>query len=204
MTTQDRQKLIGENEMTKLSFEVHATTNLCASDASILYVLNASSEIEYFDSSSVEQAIYEAIDELTVYSFDFAFNLNERIANLIKSAIEFGEDVTFYTVLGEAKLDADGLDDHLTELQGYTLQDIKEIAQHGCASGAFMPAVTYYEARKWMLENEDYFNDLVDEMTSELCYELDKSFTLSGLAVDAYSYAVESFCQSLVSELELD
>jgi hypothetical protein len=74
--------------------------------------------------------------------------------------------------------------------QELDLADIQAIQQGGCASGAYMPAVTYYQANKTMAE---YGDDVLGYIESELgeLPQPDKGESWSGLAVFYLSCAVE-------------
>lgn len=74
--------------------------------------------------------------------------------------------------------------------QDITWSTVAAIVQGGCASGAYMPAVTYYEAAKTMAEHGDevleYLNDVTGELPSP---PADESW--SGMACHFLSTAVE-------------
>ncbi len=77
--------------------------------------------------------------------------------------------------------------------QDLDMIDIKGIQQGGCASGAYMPAVTYYTAVQTMSEHG---NDVLDYI-GEQCGEVPRPVvdtTWSGLAVFYLSIAVELWC----------
>jgi hypothetical protein len=78
--------------------------------------------------------------------------------------------------------------------QELTPADIAAINQGGCASGAYMPAVTYYDACKTMAE---YGNDVVEyleDVFGDASPPADLSW--SGINVWYLSAAVELFCLS--------
>lgn len=68
--------------------------------------------------------------------------------------------------------------------------DLQAILQGGCASGAYMPAVSYYTASKCMGEHGDDVLDYIEESLGELP-EPEKGTSWSGLAVHYLSCAVE-------------
>jgi len=74
-----------------------------------------------------------------------------------------------------------------------TPYDIAAILQGGCASGAYMPAVTYHLANKTMAEHGDdvlqYLQDTLGELPKPPAEE-----SWSGMACFYLSYAVELFC----------
>lgn len=85
--------------------------------------------------------------------------------------------------------------------QDITPQDIAAICQGGCASGAYMPAVTYYTANKIMAEHGDDVLEYIEDHMGELpTPPSDTSW--SGMAVFYLSYAVELWTSSVESELE--
>lgn len=80
-----------------------------------------------------------------------------------------------------------------------SVYELQSIQQGGCASGAYMPAVTYYTAKQIMNEFGD---DILDYIQSELG-ELPKpndNESWDGMAVFYFSYAVELW----VSQFNLD
>lgn len=85
--------------------------------------------------------------------------------------------------------------------QDITVGDIEAINQGGCSSGAYMPAVSYYDARKTMGEHGDdvleYIYDMIGEIPS---YKNDPSW--SGLCVHYLSLAVELYADEVESILE--
>ena len=68
--------------------------------------------------------------------------------------------------------------------------DIASIQQGGCASGAYMPAVTYHTAKETMNE---YGNDVLQYIEDQLgeIPQPDSGESWSGMAVFYLSYAVE-------------
>ena len=77
------------------------------------------------------------------------------------------------------------------ELERY---DIEAIIQDGCASGTYMPAVTYYKANKMMAEYGDDVLEYIENTWVELP-QPSKGESWTGLAVFYLSVAVESWCQ---------
>jgi hypothetical protein len=71
--------------------------------------------------------------------------------------------------------------------------DIQAVNHGGCASGAYMPAVTYYQAIQTMSEHGDDVLDYIESQIGELP-EVPKNTSWSGMAVFYLSYAVELWC----------
>jgi len=74
--------------------------------------------------------------------------------------------------------------------QDITPNDIDAICQGGCASGAYMPAVTYYDAAQMMAKHGDSVLDYIDEQMGELP-PIPEGTSWSGIAVLYLSFAVE-------------
>lgn len=71
--------------------------------------------------------------------------------------------------------------------------DIEAINQGGCASGAYMPAVTYYDAKKMMAEHGDDVLQYIEDTLGELP-EPPKGISWGELATFYLSMAVELWC----------
>ena len=86
--------------------------------------------------------------------------------------------------------------DWLLEMGGITsIYELKSIIECGCASGAFMPAVTYYTANKIMSQYGDDILEFLDNTGSCDVIAIDPSFdSWSGIAVKFVSMAVELWC----------
>ena len=69
------------------------------------------------------------------------------------------------------------------------IADIQAIQQGGCASGAYMPTVTYYTANKVMAEHGDDIFDYIEGQYGEVPQSNETSW--SHMAVFYYSLAVE-------------
>ncbi len=96
----------------------------------------------------------------------------------------------------------EGLD---IEIPAWIEQDITDstvsaIVQGGCSSGAYMPAVTYFDARETMNEHGDDVLDYIEDHCEPLRVPAGTSW--SGIAVFYLSYAVELWASSVVNELE--
>lgn len=72
------------------------------------------------------------------------------------------------------------------------LDELLAIRQGGCASGAFMPAVTYRTAMRIMGVYGDEIMEYVEDQLSEITLPSGESW--SGLAVYMVSRAVELWC----------
>ena len=71
------------------------------------------------------------------------------------------------------------------------VSDIASIQQGGCASGAYMPAVTYHTASITMGKYGDEVLDYIQEQLGELPTQIESECSWSGFAVFFLSYAVE-------------
>ena len=92
------------------------------------------------------------------------------------------------------------------EVPAWVEQDIEvdqvgAILECGCASGAYMPAVTYYQANQTMSEHGDDVLDYIQESLGELPKPSD-DISWSGLAVFYLSAAVELWASSVEAEIE--
>ena len=82
-----------------------------------------------------------------------------------------------------------------------TAQDIASIMQGGCASGAYMPAVTYWQAIETMSKHGDDVLQFIQDSYGELpAIKNDESW--SGIAVFFLSIAVELWAAQIGDELE--
>jgi len=79
--------------------------------------------------------------------------------------------------------------------QALSPYDIAAVNQGGCASGAYMPAVTYHQAADVMNEHGNDVLDFILEAYGELPKVADDE-SWSGMAVFYLSTAVELFCLS--------
>lgn len=85
--------------------------------------------------------------------------------------------------------------------QDITPCDVASIVQGGCASGAYMPAVTYYQALETMQKHGDDVLQYIQDNVGELPKPSD-DISWSGLAVFYLSYAVDLWACGAESELE--
>ena len=85
--------------------------------------------------------------------------------------------------------------------QSITAQDIAAIVQGGCASGAYMPAVTYYQANRTMSERGDDVLQYIQDYIGELP-KLPDDESWSGMACFYLSYAIELWASDIFYRLE--
>lgn len=78
--------------------------------------------------------------------------------------------------------------------------DVAAICQGGCASGAYMPAVTYFDARKTMMEHGDDVLDYLADIDAEYTVDTTKGF--SQMMCDLLSTAVEFWAFNAQSVIE--
>lgn len=74
--------------------------------------------------------------------------------------------------------------------QDITGFDVRCIAQGGCASGAYMPAVTYYQAKQTMAQHGDDIVDFIVERLGTQGLNTD-SDSFGGMCCELVSTAVE-------------
>lgn len=79
--------------------------------------------------------------------------------------------------------------------------DVAAIVQGGCASGAYMPAVTYHQALKTMSDHGDDVLQYIENILGELP-QPPRDTSWSGLACFYLSYAVELWAGSIEADLE--
>lgn len=85
--------------------------------------------------------------------------------------------------------------------QDLTIDDIEAIIQGGCASGAYMPAVTYYKARETMNEHGDDVLEYIENALGEIP-DVPKDTSWAGIAVHFLSSAVELWAGSIETEVD--
>jgi len=83
--------------------------------------------------------------------------------------------------------------------QDITAADIAAIIEGGCASGAYMPAVTYYNALQTMNDHGNDILDYVQDAMGELPDVSGESW--QGMAVKYLSTAVELWAGSVEDEI---
>lgn len=80
--------------------------------------------------------------------------------------------------------------------------DIAAICQGGCASGAYMPAVTYHKAMSTMGKHGDDVIDFIDSYGDNGLPTLSSAKSWAGICCDILSYATELWAHSVYAELE--
>lgn len=85
--------------------------------------------------------------------------------------------------------------------QDIAASTIASICQGGCASGAYMPAVTYYQASRIMSDHGDDVLQYIDDCLGELP-QPERGESWSGLACFYLSCAVEIWASDILSQLE--
>ena len=81
-----------------------------------------------------------------------------------------------------------------------TCLDVAAVCQGGCASRAYMPAVTYWQALKTMNEHSDKIEKYLDEIAPDIWGNVTYDHW-AGIACVVVSYAVELWCSSIEEEL---
>ncbi len=79
--------------------------------------------------------------------------------------------------------------------------EVAAIVNGGCASGAYMPAVTYHKALETMAEHGDDVLQYIEDALGDLP-QPPRDTSWSGLAVFYLSTAVELWASSVESDLE--
>ena len=82
-----------------------------------------------------------------------------------------------------------------------TVADVRAITQGGCASGAYMPAVTYWKALKTMNDHGDAVFEAIEDHLGEIPGPTEKT-SWAGLAVHYLSTAVELWACGIEDEIE--
>lgn len=85
--------------------------------------------------------------------------------------------------------------------QDISPSDVAAICQGGCASGAYMPAVTYHQALKTMSEHGDDVLQYIEDALGEIP-QPKKGESWAGMACFYLSSAVELWASSVEGELE--
>jgi len=80
---------------------------------------------------------------------------------------------------------------------------LRAIVQGGCASGAYMPAVTYYQARDTMNRHGDDVLDYIQDALGELPAPADDE-SWSGMACHYLSTAVELWAGLTMNQIDPD
>ena len=87
--------------------------------------------------------------------------------------------------------------------QDITPCDVAAICQGGCASGAYMPAVTYWQALETMNEHGDDIFEYIEVVTGDLMCLIKSEISCSwaGMACSFVSYAVELWASIVEDEI---
>ena len=85
--------------------------------------------------------------------------------------------------------------------QDISPSDVAAICQGGCASGSYMPAVTYHQALKTMSDHGDEVMQYIQDNLGELPRPKDDE-SWAGMAVHYLSAAVELWASGAESQLE--
>jgi len=105
---------------------------------------------------------------------DILWNFDQPVSGLVDVPVYIDKDITGCTVAS--------------------------IIQGGCASGAYMPAVTYYDARQTMSEHGDTVLQAIEDNYGELP-QPQAGESWSGMAVFYLSCAVELWAHGIEDEL---
>jgi hypothetical protein len=84
---------------------------------------------------------------------------------------------------------------------GITCADVASICEGGCASGAYMPAVTYWQANETMAKHGDDVLQFIDDTMGELP-DVPKNSSWSGIAVFFLSVAVELWASNVAESID--
>lgn len=82
-----------------------------------------------------------------------------------------------------------------------SISEIQAILQGGCASGAYMPAVTYSTSLECMAQCSDSVEKQLAEMDLEFSFN-PANDSFSGFCVDLCSAAVEAWCYQFADILD--
>lgn len=92
----------------------------------------------------------------------------------------------------------------ITAMQSIDWHDAQSILQGGCASGAYMPAVTYHTALKTMSEHYDSVESFIETSYCETHFEwrvMEENFP--SFCTQVLSLAVECWVSQFAEELEV-
>jgi len=85
--------------------------------------------------------------------------------------------------------------------QDVTPCDVAAICQGGCASGAYMPAVTHWQALETMNEHGDSIFEYIENAYGEIPLPTDTANYWEGMAAFYVSVAVELWASSVEDEI---
>jgi hypothetical protein len=88
--------------------------------------------------------------------------------------------------------------------QDITVADVVAITEGGCASGAYMPAVTYHSALRTMSDYGDEVLDYLNDSGMDASLAVANSSGWSGMVCDLLSAAVEAWAYDASLALGLD
>ena len=95
----------------------------------------------------------------------------------------------------------------INEVEKITVYDLQAIAQGGCESGAYMPAVTYHTAKEVMHKHGDDITDSITDIFEDgIKYDIAND-TWFGFCSKVYSMAVENWVNEqmrMIEDLNLD
>ena len=104
----------------------------------------------------------------------------------------------------------EGLSEEPSKRRDAAINEVQEIAHHGCASGAFMPACEYWTAHQVMAgESGGSAFDFLEEFQSDMGEPMDalrikEGDSWRGFLSRLLCVAVELWCQRALSSLEVD
>ena len=108
------------------------------------------------------------------------------------------------TYTDETTIEALGTDVPRWIEQDITVGDVVAITEGGCASGAYMPAVTYHSALRTMNDHGDDVLDYLNENGFIASQIVVKSSGWEGMACDLLSAAVEAWAYETTYTLHLE
>lgn len=88
--------------------------------------------------------------------------------------------------------------------QDITIGELQSIQQGGCASGAYMPAVTYHIANDTMAKHGDDVLEYIANYGDDSFMKIPEGSSWSGIAVHFLSVGVEMWASCTLSELDID
>ena len=106
-------------------------------------------------------------------------------------------------ILRDGYFTEEALSDSSHEDHEDEVSTLRSIVQGGCASGAYMPAVTYYQARDTMAEHGDEVLDYIVDAFGELP-AIPEDASWSGIACQYLSVAVELWAGLTLSQIDPD
>ena len=86
-------------------------------------------------------------------------------------------------------------------IESMTPSDMAAIHEGGCASGAYMPAVTFHNALKTMAEHGNDVLDYIEDSYGDEIPQPEKGTSWSGIAVHYLSMAVELWVSNNMDDI---